>query len=189
MSHFSTILDNSVHDDFAMDAHAPEQLRLLAMLRVADGCSQQFVADFLGVSRRTIGRWRRRFRCEGEAGLLPRQRSGRPPKLNEPQVEQVLSWVDRSACEFGFTTDRWTAPRVASLIERVMGVRLNHRYLSDWLARHGITPQMPQRQPRERNQELIDAWVRHQWPRIKKNRATCTPPLVLRMKAGSCWPR
>ena len=53
----------------------------------------------------------------------------------------------------------------------------------------GITPQMPQRQPRERDQALIDAWVRRDWPRVKKRRGICTQPLVLRTKAGSCWRR
>jgi transposase len=167
-------------------AQASEQLRLLAMFRVADGWSQQFVADFLGVSRRTVVRWRGRFRREGEAGLLPRSRPGRPPKLSDRQAEQVLSWIEHSACDFGFDNEWWIAPRLAWLIEQRLGVRMNPRYLNDWLARRGITPQMPQHQPRERNEQLINAWMRHQWPRIKKRREACTEPLFLRTKAGSC---
>jgi transposase len=164
-----------------------EQIRLLAMLRLADGWSQQDVADFFDVSTRSIRRWRHDFRRDGEAGLAPKPGRGPPCKLDPAQVEQVLSWLDRSACMFGFTTDRWTAPRVASTIEERFGVRFNHRYLNDWLARHGVTPQMPQRQPRERNDAMIDAWVRHQWPRIKKRVATFTPPLVLPMNPASCF--
>ena len=163
-----------------------EQLRLLAMLRVADGFSQQFVADFLGVSRRTVSRWRSRFRREGEAGLLLRSRSGAPSKLTSEQAEQILSWIERSASDFGFNNAWWTAPRVASLIEGTFGVRMNPRYLNRWLARRGISPQMPQHQPRERDEQLIDAWMRHQWPRIKKRPATCREPLFLRTKADSC---
>jgi transposase len=164
-----------------------EQVRLLAMLRLADGWSQQEVAQFLGVSVRTVRRWRRRFRREGEAGLAPKPGRGRPPKLSDAQAEQVLSWVERSPCEFGFATERWTAPRLGCVIEQSFGVHLNHRYLNDWLRRRGVTPQMPQRQPRERDQALIDAWVARQWPRIKKRPATCGRPSVLRTKPGSCW--
>lgn len=166
-----------------------EQIRLLAMLGLADGWSQRDVADFLEVTLRSIRRWRRDFRQHGEAGLAPRRGRGRPCKLDPEQVEQILSWLDRSACEFGFPTDRWTAVRIASLIEQRFGVRLNPRYLNAWLTRHGVTPQMPQRQPRERNDVLIDAWVRHQWPRIKKRPATCTEPLFLRTNLDSCWRR
>lgn len=167
-------------------AQRSEQLRLLAMFRLAEGWSQQFVADFLGVSRRSVGRWRRRFREGGEAGLLTQLRPGRPPKLGPEQVGRVLSWLECSACNFGFATERWTAPRVASIIQHRLGVAMNPRYLNDWLARHGVSPQMPQKQPRERDQNLIDAWVQHQWPRIKKRPGICTPPLVLPMNLDSC---
>jgi transposase len=170
-------------------APVPEQVRLLALLRLAEGLTQQDVAEFLGISTRSICRWQSRLRDHGQAGLLDRSRSGRPPKLDAKQVEQVLSWLDRSACEFGFATERWTAPRVAWVIEQAFGVRLNHRYLNDWLRRHGITPQMPQRQPRERDETLIEAWVRQQWPRIKKRRATCMELSVLPMNPASCWRR
>jgi transposase len=73
-------------------------------------------------------------------------------------------------------TERWTAPRLAFLIERSFGIRLHPRYVNQWLTNHGVTPQIPERQPRERNQALIDAWTRYQWPRIKKRRVTCAQP-------------
>ena len=164
-------------------AQVAEQLRLLAVLRVAEGWSQRFTARFMGTTPRSIRRWQRSLRLDGEAGLLSKHRCGRPPKLQDQQAEQVLRWLDRSPRDFGFTTERWTAPRLASLIEQRLGIHFNHRYLSAWLRRHGITPQLPQRRPRERNQAVIDAWVRYQWPRIKKRRATCTRRSVLPMKA------
>lgn len=165
------------------------QIRLLAMLGLADGWSQQDIAEVLGVSPRSVRRWRRRFCEEGEAGLLTRPRSGRPPKLNVEQVRQVLSWLDRSACDFGYATDRWTAPRLAALISEHFGVRLCAGYLNDWLRRHGVTPQMPQRQPRERSETLIQGWMRHRWPRIKKRLVTCMQPSVSPMKAAFSLPR
>jgi transposase len=170
-------------------ATASEQIRLLAMLRLADGWSRQDVCDFLGVSGRSVNRWSRNLRELGPVGLVNRPRCGRPPKLTDGRAATVLSWLTRSACDFGFATERWTAPRVAAVIEQRWGVRFNARYLNDWLGRRGVTPQMPQRQPRERDQAAIDAWVRHQWPRVKKRRATCTRPSVLPTRAGSCWRR
>src|SRR5947207_5732241 len=163
-------------------ASASEQVRRLAMLRLADGWSRQDVCDFLGISGRSVSRWRSNLRDRGEAGLLTRQRCGRPPKLDDAQSRQVLSWLARSACDFGFASERWTAPRVAVVIEQRLGVRFNARYLNDWLGRRGVTPQMPQmpqRVPRERDQAVVDAWVRREWPRVKKRRVTCTRPLVL----------
>lgn len=149
---------------------------MLALLRLSQGWSQEEVAEFLGVHRRTVWRWQQRLHREGEAGLCDRRRSGRPPKLSEAQTEKVLCWVEESPRDFGFVTERWTAPRLATVIEDKFGVQLNSRYLNDWLRRHGISPQIPERQPRERDTVLIEAWVRHQWPRIKKKPATCRRP-------------
>src|SRR5438093_4581721 len=135
-------------------AQVSEQVRLLAMLRLAEGWSQQEVADFVGVSRRSVRRWQKSLREEGEAGLRTRPRPGRPPKLQAEQAEQVLSWLDRSACDFGFPTERWTAPRLVSLIDQRWGIGVSAGYLNDWLRQRGVTPQMPQRQPRERDDVL-----------------------------------
>ena len=60
---------------------------------------------------------------------------------------------------------------MASLIERRWGVRMNHRYLNDWLWRHGrVTPQVPERRPRERDEGAIRRWIDGRWPLIKKRR-------------------
>lgn len=162
---------------------------MLAMLRLDDGWSRQDVCEFCGVSTRSLNRWCKHRREAGDAGLLTRPRSGRPPKLDDGHAAEVLAWLERSACAFGFSTDRWTAPRIAAVITERFGVRFNARYLNAWLGRRGVTPQMPQRRPRERDDAAIDAWVRHDWPRVKKRRVTCTPPSAFRTKADFCWRR
>lgn len=145
-----------------------EQLRWLAVSRVLEGEDPDTVADLLGVSERSVWRWLRRWRSEGVSGLALHPGRGRPAKLSESQAQRVLDWVDRSALEFGFSTDRWTAPRLAEVLARRLHVQMNYRYLNDWLRRHGVTPQIPQPSPRERDPELIAGWVHCHWPRIKK---------------------
>jgi transposase len=148
-----------------------EQLRNLAVSMVIDDAeTPQEVAAALDVSERSVWRWLAAWRDAGAAGLAAKPGRGRPAKLTDAQSQRVLGWVAHgSPCDFGFVTERWTAPRVARLIERRFGVHMNHRYLNDWLLRRGrITPQVPERQPRERDQRVIDAWLDEQWPRIKK---------------------
>jgi transposase len=62
----------------------------------------------------------------------------------------------------------WSAPRLAQLIRHEFGVRLHPRYLCVWLRARGLTPQKPQRVPRQRDPEAIAAWLQTEWPRIKK---------------------
>jgi transposase len=133
-----------------------------------DGGTPEEVADILEVNESSVWRWRKRLEEEGPSGLLTKPGQGRPPKLSDVQARQVLRWLDKSPCDFGFATERWTAPRVASLIDRSFGVQMNHRYLNDWLNRRDITPQVPQPRPRERDDGKIEQWVSNDWSRIKK---------------------
>ena len=144
------------------------QRRRVAVALVVGGEAAEQVADVLRVSERSVWRWLRAWREGGDAGLQTRPGWGRPPKLTDAQAARVLGWLGRSPCEFGFATERWTAPRVAAVIEGRLGVRMNHRYLNDWLARHRVTPQVPGRWPRERDEGAVRAWVAREWPAIKK---------------------
>ena len=171
-------------------AQSLPDVRRVAAERVAEGESPGEVAESLRVTRRSVERWVRAWEDGGAAALEPAPRPGRPPKLDDGQAREVLGWVRRSPCDFGFPTERWTAPRVAAVLRERLGVVMNHRYLNDWLARRGVTPQTPPRQAKERRDEaLIGRWVRGEWPRIKKRPATSAPPSLLPTKPGCSWPR
>jgi transposase InsO family protein len=60
------------------NARTTPKARALIVQRVDDeGWSVEDTADAFGVSRRTVHKWRRRFRCEGERGLLDRSAAPR----------------------------------------------------------------------------------------------------------------
>lgn len=96
--------------------------------------------------------------------------AGRPSKLSRTQEKIVLRWLRESPTEHGFPTELWTAGRIAEVIRAEWGIRFNRRYLPRWLRARGFSPQRPERVPRERNAEVIETWVKTEWPRIKKKR-------------------
>ena len=145
-----------------------ENRRRLAVARVNEGYTQAEVARFLGVNVRSVRRWVAAHRSGGDAGLAATVAPGRAARLTPAQVEAVLGWLARPATDFGFATELWTAPRVARLIEKELGVAYHSRYLNEWLTARGITPQKPRRVPRERDQAEVDRWVAEELPRIKK---------------------
>lgn len=147
-----------------------ERRRLLAVDRVRCGYSQQETANFLGVSKSAVSQWMKSYRKRGEAGLQAKPRPGRPRKLTKRQERTVLGWFQKSATDFGFANELWTAPRVAKLIRRQWGVKFHERYLNQWLAERRITPQKPQRQPRERDEGTIAKWLRYDWPQLQNAR-------------------
>jgi transposase len=147
-----------------------EHRRRLAIARLSEGYSVDEVADFLGVSIRTVWRWLALARGDGPDGLSSRPVPGRPRKLTPTQEKVVLRWLHDSPTEHGFATELWTAARIAQRIEQEFGIIFNPRYLSSWLRDRGLTPQKPQRVARERDPKAIRRWLAADWPRIKKRR-------------------
>ncbi len=153
----------------------PEQLeerrREGARLLRKGRLSQAKIARELGVSRATVSDWAHKLEAGGLRQLHQRSRSGRPPKLTRAQQRELLHLLKRGALAAGFETDRWTGPRIQQLIEQKFEVSYHSRYLPRLLHKLGWSQQLPLARAVERDEELIRAWLEHDWPRIKKGAA------------------
>jgi transposase len=154
-----------------------ERRRRLAVDRLREGYSQEEVADFLDVHVRTVRKWWACYRKKGRDGLNAKPQPGRPRKLSRRQEGCVLHWLRKNPKSFGFSTELWTAPRLAKVIQRKFAIEFHPRYLNFWLAQRRITPQKPQRKAREGNEAETERWRQHQWPRIQNGRAASGPTL------------
>src|SRR3954469_6209598 len=65
-------------------------LRSRIVLACAEGVSNTVVAERLGCSSATVGKWRARFRERRLDGLVDEPRPGRPPTISAEQVEDVV---------------------------------------------------------------------------------------------------
>jgi transposase len=161
-----------------------ERRRLLAIQRLDEGYSAQEVSEILGVQLRTVYSWMAVYKKRGVEGLRAKPPPGRPRKLTLRQERTVLTWFLKSPRSFGFATDLWSAKRVAEVIRRKWQVEFNWRYLNHWLALRDITPQKPQRVPREADPAAIEKWRTHDWPRIQNGRDASGPLLFSSTNAG-----
>ena len=66
-------------------------LRARIILRCAEGGHNGEVAEALGITRQTVGRWRVRFINDGVDGLLDEPRPGAPRKISDAHVEKVVT--------------------------------------------------------------------------------------------------
>ena len=107
------------------------------------------VAEFLGVDRNTVYRWRRHYRREGQHGIAARVIPGRPPRLRPEQRDALLHCLEQGARAHGFATDRWTRQRVATLIQQMFGVTFCPFHVGRILAANGWELRQPQRTIRQ----------------------------------------
>jgi transposase len=161
-----------------------ERRRCLAVQRVKEGYSAEEVAEFLGVTPRSVRLWVAAFREHGPQGLAARAVPGRPRKLTQAQEAVVLSWLAESPTKYGFTNELWTAKRVVEVIQWHWGITFNSHYLSAWLRQRDITPQKPQRVAADADPEVIHRWLEKDWPRIKHKARRHDAHLVLVDESG-----
>lgn len=144
-----------------------EGVRLLQ----AGQMTQAEIARDLGVSEAAVSHWKQRLEAQGAESLRRRKATGRPPGLNGQQKQALVEKLQAGAQAAGYPTEQWTQRRVQQVIEREFGVRYHQNYISRLL--HGLDWSVQKVEPRalERDEELIRAWLRRDWPRIKKSAA------------------
>jgi transposase len=147
-----------------------ERRRRRAVALLADGYSTADVAERVGTDPRSVRRWRQAYEEGGEEALMAVPPPGRPSKLSARHRRLVVRRLLKGAKANGFTTDVWTCPRIAEVIERHYGVRYHVDHIPRLMASLGWTCQKPEKRAVERDQDAISRWVSQDWVRIKKRR-------------------
>ena len=155
-----------------------EERRLAAGHLLREGqLSQAAIAREVGVSRASVTRWKHRLARGGLPALRRRRAPGRASRLTAGQWGRLVRVLARGAVRAGFDTEQWTLPRVATVIEREFGVAYHPRSLGRALRARGWSPQQPVERARERDDALVEAWLRRDWPRVKRGLAEAGAPL------------
>ena len=129
------------------------------------------IARELHVSRQSVSRWYMQWKRGGGRALRGAGRAGRKPKLGREQLRRVEVALRKGAKVHGFSTDLWTLPRVAVVVERLTGVHYHPGHVWKILGAMDWTLQRPARRAREWNPEKVKRWVDQRWPQVKKTLA------------------
>jgi transposase len=147
--------------------------------------TQAQIARKLGVSRTSVHRWHLAWQKNGFAGLRRAGRAGRKPRLDREDLRELDRALREGAVAHGFSTELWTLPRVARVIEKITGVHYHPGHVWRILRALDWTLQRPARRAKERNESLIQRWVSKDWPRVKKTPADGGPGSFSRTRAAS----
>ena len=157
------------HPDRLTAAQLEARRLVAARLLRAGRLTQAEIARELGVSAAAVSQWAQRLAgAGGPEALARRPPTGRPPRLASADWADVLTVLSRGARASGFDTERWTLRRIARVLRREFGVTYHPNSLSALLRAHGWTPQRPATRAKERDEALIAAWLRHDWPAVKR---------------------
>lgn len=147
--------------------------------------SQASIARELKVSRMSVSRWYRQWKKSGKEALKAAPRAGRKPVVNARQLQRVQTALGQGARAHGFSADLWTLPRVATVIERITGVRYHPGHIWKILGAMNWTVQKPEQQAKERNQDQVDYWKTVRWPALKKKLLASVPGSSSKTKPDS----
>lgn len=150
--------DTVIHilqDEIRRSYEARYDHRLHAILLVAQGMSCRQVSELLGDAPRTVSYWVRRFESEGLAGLAEAERSGRPRRVTEDQINQIQEAIRRTPVEYGLMANFWDGKLLSHFIHQRFAVELGVRQCQRLFRQLGFRlrkprPQIAQADPRLR---------------------------------------
>ena len=161
-----------------------EYLRNQSIRLWKSGKKIEEIADFCGVHFTVVYKWIRIYKQKGLSGLKRRKAKGAKPKLNKEDKKQVISWLRKSALDFGFETPLWDCKRIQRMIKQKLNKNIAISNLWENLRRCGLTPQKPEKLALERNEMKVKKWIREEWPKIEKHRRRWQAMLYFQDESG-----
>lgn len=89
-------------------------------------------------------------------------------RLTAAQRKRLIRMLLQGPGKHGYGTELWTLARVAEVIAVTFGVEYHPSAIWHILRSLGWSCQKPERRARERDEQAIQRWRQHDWPRIKK---------------------
>lgn len=116
---------------------AQMRLRYLMILNLLNGRSPTETARVLGVGRSTVYCVARKFREEGESGLVDHREDNGEPKLDERYLATLYDVVRSSPQEHGWQRPTWTREMLVETLRKKTHVRIHVATMSVALKRIG----------------------------------------------------
>jgi len=157
-----TISDPSVivlglQDEIRRSGEARYDHRLHGVLLVAQGMTCPEVARLLGDAPRTVERWVHHFEQDGLAGLTEGERAGRPPRLDEAQLEQVQRVLRDPPAAAGLVGNLWDGRTLSAYLDQRYGIALGVRQCQRLFRQFGFRLRKPRGLVAKADPELQEA--------------------------------
>lgn len=142
--------------------------------------SEAQAARTFGVCRQSVAAWTLAVESGGSRALAARKRGPKsgPRLIRSVEREIIRSIRNRCPDQMLLPFALWTREAVAALIRRRTGLAVSVWTAGRYLKRWNMTPQKPMRRAYERDPAAVKAWLKEQYPALKK-RAKAENALIL----------
>lgn len=145
-----------------------EEIRIRAVQQVENGAHPEDVIKALGLHRSNIYKWLAASREGGLDALKAKPLTGRPPKLNGPQIKWIYDTVvEETPLQMSFEFALWTRGLIREMIRKRYNIKLSEVSVGRLLKKLGLSPQKPLRRAYEQDPKLVQIWLEKEYPRIR----------------------
>ncbi|MBI2672119.1 winged helix-turn-helix domain-containing protein, partial [Candidatus Woesearchaeota archaeon] len=137
-----------------------EHYRLQSIALKKKGWKIDEIAEAFGVHRCSVSHWHTKAKRYGKESLKMRKARGAESKLTKEDKKQIISWLKKSAMEFGFETPLWDCKRIQRMIKQKLKKDIAISNLWENLRKWNLTPQKPEKVAIEKNQRKVNKWLR-----------------------------
>ena len=127
------------------------------------------IADFFGLHRCSVSHWISSYNRDGKKILESKKSTGRPSKLTEQEISELLALFENDAMQYGFETPLWTCRKIQKIVKERFGKKIHTTNIMRWLKKLNMTNQKPRRMAFQRDEKAVKKWLKEEWPKIKSH--------------------
>ncbi|WP_458210556.1 helix-turn-helix domain-containing protein [Haladaptatus sp. NG-SE-30] len=123
MSHLENISTDELRNALENVNDVQATKRLMVAIAYKQGVSQTDLAEWYGLSRKTVYNWLHRFEENSiRKAASDKARPGRPPKLDREEKSEVYQLLDEPPANAGYDAEEWSIPLVQRLLDEQFDV-------------------------------------------------------------------
>jgi len=135
-------------------------IRIKAIIAFLTNKPIKTIAQCFDISEKTVRRWIKEYKKNGIDGLKIKSRSGRPPKLDQEELNILKSMIQKD-------NERvWVARHIFNLIFVIFSVAYSVKYLPEVLKRAGLSFHKAVHYLSRRNEDKRSKWIKEKLPEI-----------------------